>query len=101
MRRAARTDANHTAIIKAMRQLGAYVIDTSALPKFVDAVAGFRGHTFLVEIKRPPGPKGGTSGRHLTPDQAKLHAEWTGGTLVLMDSPEAAVRALMTTEVLF
>jgi hypothetical protein len=73
MRRASRTDANHAAIVAALRQCGATVVDTSPLPGFVDLVAGYQGTTVLIEVKRPPGPRGGVKGRQLTPDQRRLH----------------------------
>lgn len=96
MRRAARTDAAHASIRDALRKAGAYVIDTSALPGFVDLVVGWQARTCLLEVKRPTGPKGGKSGhgRQLTPDQATLHECWTGGTLAVVDSAEAALRVL-------
>jgi len=34
------------------------------------------------------------SRRALTPDQLKWHREWNGGTLAIVDSPEAALRVL-------
>lgn len=98
MRRAARVDSNHSVLIAAMRQYGAHVIDTSALDGFVDAVVGFRGRTALVEFKRPPGPKGGTAGRNLTPAQEKLHTTWTGGTLARITDTEAAINLLKVME---
>jgi small-conductance mechanosensitive channel len=48
MRRAARVDANQEQIVSALRAAGAYVW-IIGLP--VDLLVGFRGHTFLVEIK--------------------------------------------------
>jgi len=34
------------------------------------------------------------SKRQLTEDQLKWHGEWRGGTLAVVDGPEAALRAL-------
>lgn len=45
----------------------------------------------LMEVKdgaKPP------SARRLTPDQLDWHAAWQGGALAVVDSPEAALRAL-------
>lgn len=50
-RRAARTDANHAAIVAAARAVGAAVLDVHALPGALDALIGFRGVLRLVEIK--------------------------------------------------
>lgn len=91
-----RTDANHAEILRAFRAAGASAVDTSALPKFVDQVVGWCGETVLVEVKKPPGPRGGISDRELTPEQRKLHENWRGGTLVVVDSVEAALRVLRT-----
>lgn len=84
MRYAARKDANHNEIVKALRNVGAYVYDIE-LP--VDLLVGFKGHTFLVEIK--DGPK-----RRLTKLQEDFFANWTGGTLARIDGPEAALRMI-------
>lgn len=52
MRRAAKVDGNHSEIIKALRQIGASVADTSRIGQgFPDAVVGFRGRNFMLEFK--------------------------------------------------
>lgn len=84
MRYAARVDANQEAIVSALRAAGAYVW-IIGLP--VDLLVGFKGHTFLVEIK--DGPK-----RRLTKLQEDFFANWTGGTLARIDGPEAALRMI-------
>ena len=81
MRRAARIDANQEAVVIALRAAGAYVWIIS-LP--VDLLVGYKGHTFLVEIK--DGPK-----KRLTALQEAFFAKWAGGTLVRVDGPEAAL----------
>ena len=84
MRRAARIDANSTQVVTALRAAGAYVW-IIGLP--VDLLVGYKGHTFLVEIK--DGPK-----KHLTDLQEAFFAKWAGGTLVRIDGPEAALRMI-------
>jgi len=84
MRRAARIDANQAQIIEALRAAGAYVW-IIGLP--VDLLVGYKGHTFLVEIK--DGPK-----KRLTKLQKAFFAKWAGGTLVRVDGPEAALRMI-------
>jgi hypothetical protein len=84
MRRAARVDANQTAVVSALRAAGAYVW-VIGLP--VDLLVGFRNHTFLMEIKH--GPK-----KRLTALQEDFFANWFGGTLCRVDGPEAALRAI-------
>lgn len=84
MRYAARTDENQAAIVQALRDAGAYVW-IIGLP--VDLLVGYKGHTFLVEVKT-------TSKKRLTGLQTDFFKEWIGGTLVRINSPEAALRML-------
>lgn len=76
MRRAAKTDANHSAIVNALREAGFSVWDTSAVGRgFPDCVAGIGRKAFLIEIK--DGAKS-PSRRRLTPDQEAFRASWQG-----------------------
>jgi hypothetical protein len=84
MRYAARVDANQDQIVSALRSAGAYVW-IIGLP--VDLLVGFRGHTFLVEIKS-------TSKKRLTSLQADFFENWSGSTLARIDSAEAALRMI-------
>ena len=84
MRYAARVDANQEQIVSALRAAGAYVW-IIGIP--VDLLVGYRGHTFLVEIKST------TKGR-LTPLQRDFFENWGGSTLSRVDSPEAALRMI-------
>lgn len=86
MRRAARTDANHREIVRALRAVGAQVADTSGagngFPDLVVLAPVVRIGDFqrserviLMEVKdgkKPP------SARALTPAQEKFAAEWHG-----------------------
>jgi len=84
MRHAKRTDANQEAIVKALRDAGAYVWVIS-LP--VDLLVGYKGHSFLVEIKTD-------ARKRLTALQADFFENWSGSTLARVDSPEAALRMI-------
>jgi len=84
MRHAKRTDANQEAIVKALRNAGAYVWIIS-LP--VDLLVGYKGHTFCVEIKTD-------ARKRLTALQADFFENWSGSTLARVDSPEAALRMI-------
>jgi hypothetical protein len=84
MRHAARVDENQKTIVDALRKAGAYVW-IIGLP--VDLLVGYKGHTFLVEIKS-------TSKKRLTGLQADFFENWSGSTLARIDSPEAALRML-------
>ena len=84
MRYAARVDENQAAIVKALRDAGAYVW-IIGLP--VDLLVGFRDRTLLMEVKT-------TSKKRLTGLQADFFEKWTGGALCRVDSPEAALRMI-------
>jgi hypothetical protein len=84
MRYAARVDANQEQIVSALRAAGAYVW-IIGLP--IDLLVGFKGHTFLVEIK--DGPK-----KRLTKLQTDFFENWVGGTLCRVDCPDAALRMI-------
>ncbi len=77
-------DANQDQIVTALRAAGANVWIIS-LP--VDLLVGYKGHTFLVEIKR-------TAKSCFTPLQADFFESWGGGTLARIDSPDAALRMI-------
>jgi len=84
MRFAARVDKNQKEIVSALRAAGAYVW-IIGLP--VDLLVGYRGHTFLVEIKS-------THKARLTGLQADFFENWSGSTVCRVDSPEAALRMI-------
>jgi len=84
MRHAKRVDANQDQIVIALRAAGANVWIIS-LP--VDLLVGYKGHTFLVEIKT-------TARKRLTPLQRDFFESWGGGTLARIDSPDAALRMI-------
>lgn len=91
MRRAARTDANQTAIVKALRQIGCTVQSLAAVGDGVpDLLVGAYGQTLLMEVKdgaKPP------SARRLTEDQLVWHGAWTGGPVAIVTDIESAIRA--------
>jgi hypothetical protein len=91
MRRAARTDANQAEVVKALRDAGATVTDTSGVGGgFPDLTVGYEDETYLMEVKdgdKPP------SAQKLTEPQEKWHREWKGHACVV-NSPEAALAAI-------
>jgi hypothetical protein len=84
MRYAARVDKNQEEIVSALRAVGAYVW-IIGLP--VDLLVGYKGHTFLVEVKN--GPR-----KRLTALQENFFKNWFGSTLARIDGPEAALRMI-------
>jgi hypothetical protein len=92
VRRAAKIDANQTAIVDALRAAGATVQSLAAVGQGVpDLLVGYQGKTALIEAKdgrKPP------SARRLTEDQLKWHGAWKGGTLCVVTDVEGALRVL-------
>jgi len=84
MRYAARVDANQDQIVVALRAAGASVW-IIGLP--VDLLVGYKGHTFLVEIKT-------NAKKRLTTLQRDFFESWSGSTLARVDSPDAALRMI-------
>jgi len=84
MRHAARVDKNQQEIVSALRAAGAYVW-IIGLP--VDLLVGYKGHTFLVEVK--DGPR-----KRLTALQDDFFKNWSGSTLARIDGPDGALRMI-------
>lgn len=99
MRRAARTDDNHAAIVAAFRRMGCSVVSLAAVGKGCpDLLCANRTGSWLVEVKdgaKPP------SARQLTPDQVEFHAGWRGEIFVvehIEDVPNVIRQASLSTE---
>ena len=92
MRQAARTDANHSEIVKAFNQAGMGVRSLAAVGDgMTDIIVGFRGLNCLIEIKDPNQPP---SKRQLTAAQQKFHAEWPG-QIAVVETADAAIEAVL------
>lgn len=87
MRTKARTDANQTEIVNALRAVGASVEILSGVGRgHPDLEIGYKGRNYLLEIKdgrKPP------SRRRLTPDEAVWHSSWRGWVRVVNSVDEA------------
>lgn len=96
MRRAAKVDANHAAIVKALRDAGCGVLDLSAVgkgcPDLLVHPPAFPECRMMVMLEVKDGKKP-PSARKLTPQQEKFHATWKGWIHVVT-SPDEALRAL-------
>ena len=94
-RRAARIDANQTRIVRALRDIGAVVHSLAGVGSGCpDLLVGFRGVTFLLEVKDGSKP---LSERKLTPDQGRWHEEWlllSGAPLDVVTCEDDALRAI-------
>ena len=92
MRLAARVDANHVAVVHALRQYGASVESLAAVGKGVpDLLVGFRRQFVLFEIKDGAKP---ASKRKLTEAQVAWHKQWEGFPVFIVTSPMHAVVTL-------
>ena len=92
VRRAARTDSNHSDVVAALLSVGATVASLAMVGCGVpDLLVGFRGETFLVEVK--DGDKS-PSRRSLTDAQRKFHALWRGRPIAVVESPAEALAAI-------
>lgn len=92
-RQAPKRDACEPGIVRALTAIGCAVqpLTGKGVP---DLLVCHRGVLVLLEVKGPLGPKGGSSGRDLTPDQEAWMAKWPGDVWVVRtaDDAIAAVR---------
>lgn len=81
-----KVDANHSIIVKTLRDLGCSVFDTSRVAGgFPDLVVGRNNITCLVEIKA-------TEKSRFTPAQEMFMMNWKGSAVVRIDSVDSAIR---------
>lgn len=65
MRRSAKVDSNQPEIVKALRNIGAFVLVTSQLKNAFDVLVGYHGKLYIIEIKdgnKPPSQRKLTEG---------------------------------------
>ena len=87
MRKAAKTDANHSQVVNALRQVGASVQSLAATDKGCpDLLVGYLGINYLMEIK--DGDKV-LSKQKLNIDQEHWHNFWRGSVYVVKSVDEA------------
>jgi hypothetical protein len=92
-RTAARIDGNQPQIVSALRAVGAYVLHLHQLKNCFDLLVGYRGRTFLMEVKDPSQPP---SKRKLTPGEAKFREEWRGSPYHVVETADEAIRIITT-----
>lgn len=92
MRRAAKVDGNHGAVVKALRDAGIAVKSLASVGGGMpDLLCALRGINVLLEVKdgsKPP------SERELTKAESEFFAEWPG-VVFLVKSPEEAVEVVV------
>jgi Holliday junction resolvase len=93
-RRAARVDANHADVSRALTKCGAWVIDCSRVGEgFPDLIAVVRKKVLMIEVKdgsKPP------SARKLTPLQVEFHARAAvnGVPVYVVESVDQAIELI-------
>ena len=87
MRKAAKTDANHSQVVNALRQIGASVQSLATTGKGCpDLLVGYHGINYLMEVK--DGDKV-LSKQKLTIDQEHWHSLWRGSVHIVKSVDEA------------
>jgi len=84
LRTASRVDANQPAVVKALRAIGASVLHVHVLKNCFDILVGYRGLTFLMEIKA-------TEKDQLTEGEAEFKRTWRGSTYHIVYTPDQAI----------
>lgn len=91
MRRAAKVDANHSAIVEALRKAGAQVLSLAAVGKGCpDLLVLHRGRYQLFEVKNPLQP---LNKQRLKPLQEEFHRDWIVTTVTSMESAIHALKS--------
>jgi hypothetical protein len=87
LRHKASLDANHTEIVAGLRQVGATVVDLAKVGKGCpDILVGFRGKTYLMEIKTRTG--------YIRATQEQFFRSWSGGHIAVVRSFDEAYNVL-------
>jgi Holliday junction resolvase len=82
MRKRGRIDENQPEIVRQLRACGVSVRSTANIGSgFPDIVCGYRGRTYLFEIKQP--------GKKLTKDEERFHEDWRGHVAVVRNFRDA------------
>lgn len=82
-----RTDANHTAIVTALRDIGASVVSLADIGGGCpDLLVGYRGVNLLLEVKDG---KKSPSARMLTSAEQKFFSEWRGKVYAVFSEIDA------------
>lgn len=92
-----RADKGQAEIVLDLRRIGASV---EVIGHPLDLLVGLHGVTLLVEVKRPPGPKGGRSGsgQHLRDTQKRFIESWRGSTPLVVTELDAVEQVVAAVE---
>ena len=93
-RRAAAIDANQPEIVKALRQMGAFVLITSQLKNAFDILVAYNSKWYAMEIKdgtKPPSARKLSAGEKI----CKKQVEATGCTYYVVNSIDEAIEVIL------
>jgi hypothetical protein len=101
--RPGRRDPNEAEIVQALERCGWTVqpLDCPLAQGVPDLLCGKQGINLLLEVKSPPGPKGGTSrgfSQRLRPEQEQWHEWWRGRPVCVVTSIEEALAVVAEAE---
>jgi len=86
-RRKTSYDANHIEIVDKLRAIGATVVDLASVGGGVpDILVGWRGRTYLLEIKTTKG--------YIRATQEQFFRSWVGGRIAIVRSFDEALDVL-------
>ena len=89
MRRRARVDGNHGAIVSTLRAIGCSVASLAAVGDGVpDLLVGYHGWTGLAEVKNPEQDR---CKRRLRESQLAFRSAWRGHPIAVIETSEQAV----------
>ena len=94
MRRASNKDANHRAIVEALRSIGASVTSLDA-PGVPDLLVGFGGMNFLLEVKNPKTAYGRMKADNASGSLERQRAwreAWKGNVIIVTSPWDACAR---------
>ena len=96
MRRLGHLDKNHAEIVKALRSVGCSVLSLASVGSNVpDLLVGYRGVTYLLEVKRGDGLEANTLAKKVRlRDQAEWREKWRGGPALEVRSVAEALAAV-------
>lgn len=93
MRRAARKDANHGAIVRDLVAIGAECFETHQIPGLLDVIVGYRGRLTWLEIKdgsKPPSDRKLTGAERETIERLRR----VGAPVHVVEDIAGALRAI-------
>lgn len=95
-RYAATRDANEPEIIEELEAVGAVVVQLHpTVPGLPDLLVMYRGKIVLMEVKLPPGPRGGISHSPLSDEQIDFRQRSPASNLIFtVRTPAQALMAL-------